>query len=289
LTTEGSLAIGGDEGAEIQVLRRSGDGEYSIKHSIRLVEDETDKEIDIEGIAFSEGRIYVIGSHSRRRSKIDSTKTREQNRARFEESEREPLRENLFELRINEEGEPTEEIELKSLSKRIRDDEVLGPFAHIPSKENGVDIEGIAAVGDELYVGFRGPVLRERHVPVLAFDFDRPEEARMLYVNLGGRGIRDRARVSDGFLLIGGPVGDEPYSYELYHWDGEDGVEGVDGTAQSPTKSLGSIPLPGGNAKAEGIAVLEETDSYYDLLIVFDGPVNGRPPTFRARKRSMEQ
>ena len=45
-------------------------------------------------------------------------------------------------------------------------------------------------------------------VPVLRFRFDDPEGSYGLrYVNLGGRGIRDIARVKDGFLLLAGPEG----------------------------------------------------------------------------------
>jgi hypothetical protein len=161
---------------------------------------------------------------------------------------------------------------------------VLAPFLELPSKENGIDIEGIAADGDDLYVGFRGPVLREGYVPVLVFDFDEPKKAKTRYVNLGGRGIRDLVRVSDGFLLIGGPVGGEPVSYEVYFWDGEDCIAGTDVPPPEFPRSLGEIPLPNQEAKAEGMAVLDETDSHYDVLIVFDGPRNGSPTRFRVTK-----
>jgi len=279
------LVIGGDEGQEIQVLRRSGEDEYTADHSILLNDDGSDKEIDIEGLALSDDRLYVVGSHSRKRSKLNPTeKTRKENRKRLEENVREPLRENLFELRMNNEGNLTAEVEVKSLRERIENDSVLAPFLELPSKENGVDIEGIAAVGDKLYVGFRGPVLREGYVPVLVFDFDKPDKAKTRYVNLGGRGIRDLVRVDNGFLLIGGPVGGEPVSFEIYRWDGEDGIAGKDVPTPEVPKSLGVIPSPDSEAKAEGMAVLDETDTHYDVLIVFDGPRNGSPTRFRVQK-----
>lgn len=232
------LVIGSDEGQEIQVLRRSGDDEYKADHSILLVDDDSDKEIDIEGLARSNDRLYVVGSHSRKRSKIKPTEnSRKENRKRLEENEREPLRENLFELRLNSEGKLTSDVEVTSLRERMKDDPVLVRFLKLPSKENGIDIEGIAADGDELYVGFRGPVLREGYVPVLVFDFDKPMKAKTHYVNLGGRGIRDLVRVSDGFLLIGGPVGGEPVTYEVYFWDGEDCIAGTDApTPEFPSR-----------------------------------------------------
>jgi hypothetical protein len=278
------LAIGADEGTAIQILRRAGDGHYAVSHSINLLADRSDEEVDIEGIAYSDnGRLYVVGSHSRRRQRIDHGKRKKDNRKRLERGESESGREKLFELRIDTDGRLSDDIEVTSLQSRIESDPILGPFSQIPGKENGVDIEGIAAIGDELFVGFRGPVLRGGHVPVLRFDFDKPDEAETLLINLGDRGIRDIARVSDGFLLIGGPVGNEPISFDLYHWNGEDGVEGKG--KSSPLIHLGSIPIPEKKAKPEGLAVMAENSSHYDLLIVFDGIKHGAPTVFRVGKQ----
>ena len=46
------------------------------------------------------------------------------------------------------------------LAKTVKRDVHLGPFRKIPSKENGFDVEGIAAHGSRLLLGLRGPVLR---------------------------------------------------------------------------------------------------------------------------------
>ncbi|MEZ5943932.1 MAG: DUF3616 domain-containing protein [Planctomycetaceae bacterium] len=277
------LAIGADEGTAIQILRRTDDRQFAVSHTIDLVDSPSDDEIDIEGIAYSNnGRLYVIGSHSRKRPTIKATKSSKKNRKRLESNEPEPLRRKLFELRIDNNGNLTDEIQVTSLESRIASDVILAPFAAVPSKENGVDIEGVAAVGDEVYAAFRGPVLREGHVPMLKFDFDKPNQAELLLINLGGRGIRDIARVDDGFLLIGGPVGDEPISYELYHWNGEDGVEGKNATP--PVRRLGTVLPPNQLAKAEGLAVIEQVDKYYDVLVVFDGIEGGAPTVLRVKR-----
>ena len=130
-----------------------------------------------------------------------------------------------------------------------------------------------------------------------AFKFDDPDnEESLLYVNLGGRGIRSLARVDDGFLIIAGPVGDAPVSYQIYFWDGEDLIVGKDrlegGRATFlkellvPIKETGkgeveevSIDKAEARAsakkvdvgKAEGLVVLEETNEQYDVIVVFDG------------------
>ena len=47
-----------------------------------------------------------------------------------------------------------------ALTRALRDDPHLGPFLSIPSKDNGFDIEGLAAAPNgRLFLGLRGPVL----------------------------------------------------------------------------------------------------------------------------------
>lgn len=280
------LVVAGDEGSKVQILKRTAENEYTVKKTVPLLGgDDGDEEIDIEGIARSGNRVYVIGSHSRKRSKVDPTKrSRSKNLARLEENERERPRENLFRFRLTDDGEVTEAPVAKSLRKPIKEHPVLGDFVKIPSKENGIDIEGVASDGDDLFAAFRGPVLRGGYVPVLVFDFGSPKDAEVRFVNLGGRGVRDVARVSDGFLLIGGPVGDEPVDFQVYFWNGEDCIGGDDVPPRPFPKSLGVISPPAPGANAEGLAVLEETDRHYDVLIVFDGVARGLPTRYRVEK-----
>src|SRR4030095_15559862 len=103
-------------------------------------------------------------------------------------------------------------------------------FGAIASKENGVDAEGLAVRDQRLYIGFRGPVLRGNFTPILRCRFGSPiGEPEVLFVNLGGCGVRDLARVDGGLLILAGPVGDGLGSYQLYLWDGRDGVPGEGG------------------------------------------------------------
>jgi hypothetical protein len=286
-TLEGGkfLVVGVDEGVDVQVLRKADGNEYELHKKIPLVDFDTKDEIDIEGIARHKSTFYVIGSHSRKRSKVEPTEEkREENRERLTRNKVEPLRETLFRFKLDSDGKLDSDVEMTSLRKRIDEDVILKPFAQIPSKENGVDIEGIAANEDQLYVAFRGPVLRDGYVPVLVFDFDKPNKADMLFVNLDGRGVRDIVRANDGFLLIGGPMGDAPVSFELYHWDGEDGIPGTDVTPIKP-KSLGRIPLPNEEAKAEGVTVLAEDGTHYEVLIVYDGVKEENATRYRVKKK----
>ena len=166
----------------------------------------------------------------------------------------------------------------------MEQDPYLGPFTRIPSKENGVDIEGIAVKGETVFLGFRGPVLRDNYVPVMKFPFASPEDYALHFVELGGLGIRDMVEVSDGFLLLAGPVGDGPGSRLLSFWNGEDTIPGEDRRVKGAVE-LARIEAPM-EAKAEGLALLSEDDSSYTVLIVFDGLQRGAPRSFRVEKRS---
>ena len=102
-----------------------------------------------------------------------------------------------------------------------------------------MNIEGIAVRDGIVHVGFHGPVLRANYVPILKLRFDGPDVSNkyIVYVKLGGRGIWDLARVSDGFLILAGPVGGGSASYQLYHWDSGNMVPGY-GPRPNPPGTL---------------------------------------------------
>jgi Protein of unknown function (DUF3616) len=276
------LVIGADEGNQVQVLKRRGE-DYAVVSNITL--NENAKEIDIEGIACDGNTVYIVGSHSAKRPKIDDDDaTYEKNRQKIEKVSPEPDRDRLFRFSLDAEGN-AQNLEETSLRSIIDSKKVLKDFSLLPSKENGVDIEGIAIHNGQLYIGFRGPVLRENWVPVLKCRFAKPvTEAELVYVQLDGLGFRDITRVEDGFLILAGPVGDGPGLYQVYFWDGEDCIPGdrlVGKTGQ--VERLGVIPTAE-NAKAEGLTLLKESSSDYEVAIVFDGLKNGSPTLFGISK-----
>jgi hypothetical protein len=275
------LVIGADEGNRVQVLKRQGE-DYAVVNDITL--NENAKEIDIEGIACDGNTVYVVGSHSAKRPKIDKKVTYEENRQNIKQVVPEPDQDRLFRFSLDAEGN-AKDVEETSLRSIIDSKKVLKDFSLLPSKENGVDIEGIAIHKQQLYIGFRGPVLRENWVPVLKCRFAKPvTEAELLYVQLDGLGFRDITRVENGFLILAGPVGDGPGSYQIYLWDGEDCLLGIRTSGQTGTiEFLGVIPTDEG-AKAEGITVLKESSSAYEVAIVYDGLNNGSPTLFRISK-----
>ena len=280
------LVVGSDEDVGkddhknyIQLLKKGVDDCYEVHSNILLFEGNNTEgpEMDIEGLAVEGKYIYVVGSHSSKRKKVNEDKKSKKNREHFhaDNIEDERNRDWLYRLRIDSQGNEVarEQITLREIIKR---DAVLKTFSNIPSKENGVDIEGLAVKDEWLYIGFRGPVFRENYVPVMKLQFDDPKGTYdLLYIELGGRGIRGMTSVSDGYLIVAGPVGDGPASYQLYHWDGKDVIPGKDlETADiGKTRLLGDI-IPPKNGKSEGVVVIDEEDTLYHLIIVYDGVEN---------------
>ncbi len=280
------LAIGSDEaggedgdGNYVQLLEEDPSGGYRVANDLLLFKgDKKDgKEMDIEGIAVEGNFVYVVGSHSLKRGRIRADKKYARNRdkllgQRIEDNGNRFL---LYRLTIDPRGKETDKTRI-SLRDIIGKDPVLAPFSAIPGKENGVDIEGLAAKNGWLYIGFRSPLFRGNYVPIMKLQFNSPPRTSSLsFVQLDGLGIRGMAGVSDGFLLLAGPPGDGPGQYRLYHWDGKDMIPGRD----RPAAEMGRVRLlgeirPPEDGKAEGVAVMEEGPAAYDIIVVYDGVKN---------------
>jgi hypothetical protein len=290
-----SLLVGTDEGTGpngdvniIQVLSMQADDQYVVSGDIVLFtgDKENGKELDIEGIAVEDNYIYVIGSHSSKRKTVEPDKSYKKNRKTFNDKriDDETNRDWLYRLKVNAQMQATEKKKI-TLRGIIQNHKVLKTFSRIPSKENGIDIEGIAVVNEWIYIGFRGPVFRDNYVPVLKLKFDDPENtASLLWVNFAGGGIRDMAKVDDGFLIISGPVGDGAGAYAVHHWDGRDMIPGKKRAQAEIGKmiKLGEIDPPEGG-KAEGILVMDESDNgSYKFMVIFDGVENGGAMLFKS-------
>lgn len=280
-----SLAIASDETAELQVLEKTTATRYEVTRTIPLLPGAS-TEIDIEALALDGRTLYVLGSHSWVRGNVKSDKSQAQNRRRLATVDLETSRDQLLRFDLDPAGEvpAAPEIQSKSLRPLLANHPVLRLFARTPGKENGIDFEGLGVSGGRLYLGLRGPVLRGNYVPVLSFAFDdvescsaaysaRPEGCRLIYVDLGGHGIRSLHRVRGGFLIVSGPMGDGEADYKLYLWDGRDCV--LDrGARPCGLELLGEIPTPDGT-KAEGLTVLTENTTAWEILIAYDGSDDG--------------
>lgn len=288
------LALGSDENqCKVQILQKT-DAAYQVRDQLEIelpVQDIHDEqEIDIEGMAINDNHtLFIIGSHSLKRSKVKPDKTYQQNRRRITKVIAEERKNSIFKLQLDPQtGKEQKQVkgEVMQIKEIIEQDPVLGRFTTIPSKENGIDIEGIAADGSILYLGFRAPVLRLNYVPVMVILDQETLEYELRFVDLGGNGIRDITKVKDGFLIIAGSLGDGFSPYQLYFWNGIDCIPGTGKPQASQLTLLGTIPTPDG-AKAEGITVLSETSSVYQVIIVYDGLPKGAPKLLEVIKAGL--
>lgn len=291
------VVLADDEQRTLIVGKRGADGSITVGPPAAL-QGPGKEEFDLEGLAVGGNAFYAIGSHSAARRSADGKgRTQAKNLERMHERIREaPERKVLFRAQLGADGslgvEPPATLQQIIKDEARSDPKTEGIFARalgVPGKENGVDIEGLAAEGTTLWVGFRGPVLRHGYVPVLrvnAANYPTLTREDVLFVSLGGRGIRDIARVSGGFLVLAGPVGDSDQSTQLVFWDGRSCVAGSDAQA-CVAKVLGEIaPVTGVDGdgatavgRAEGVAVLEDGASFR-VLVVFDGVQGGAPTDF---------
>lgn len=254
----------------VQVLKKDG-ATYKAIGQVRLPAG--DDEADLEAVAADGSMVYVTGSHaSTRKIKGDE----------IDAPKRNPPREQFFRFKLNPDGTHGSVEGPKSLASAIETNPALKGMIGVASKENGIDIEGLAVKDNRLHFGFRGPVLRGGWVPVVSTTWENPKgDAQVRFVQLDGRGIRDIAVVDQGFLILAGPVGDADFSYRLYLWDGVDELpRGEDGPKPLRLAEFSDL----GKGKPEGLAVLGAQGKSYDILVVFDGVPNGTPMRWRVTR-----
>jgi Protein of unknown function (DUF3616) len=181
-------------------------------------------EADVEALDVAHGRLWVCGSHSmarRSRSKNDPDRVDPRIRKR-------PSRALLGSIELSEDGgavnSPGVALPYKgvsSLRARLGADPHIAPFMDLPSKENGLDIEGMAIFGRKIYLGMRGPVVD--NIALVAANNFGPRFAIgdghfLHFIDLGGLGVRDLTRWANGILILAGPVNGANGPFKLLHW-----------------------------------------------------------------------
>jgi len=232
-------------------------------------------ELDGEAVAMHAGKFYVAGSHGHPRdsnNKLDDKKDAEEISARISANSQ------LFEIVSGSAPKPTQ-----NLAKLFEAQKDLKPYINIRLQANGLNLEGLAiwdnAGKTELLAGLRGPLIESKAI-VVGAELNKlfngpPDEARLIKLDLDGRGIRDLVRYGNGFLIIGGPSGDEDGVYAIYRWDG---------TSTRPTlaKTLPEIRGKKKNKqrKPEALLPLDAPADNARVLVMFDGEDNGGPRVY---------
>lgn len=304
-----TLFVASDETAGVDRLVQVGEGHWGGHRHISLADmfdlpDGPKGEMDIEGLAADDGWLWVVGSHSLKR---DKPKRDEYGHAaaliRMTEIDRDPNRYFLGRVPLKETAdglvEPVaadgdrvaQSLKLKKKASKLidwlSDDPHLAPFLSIPSKENGFDIEGLAVRGDRVWLGLRGPVLRD-HCVVLeltlkvdsngnlkARKIDDDRRYRKYLLDGHGLGIRDLRFDGADLLLLLGPTLSADGPARILRWvdAANDTVSGV----VDPSRAVHAVELPyrGAYDHPEGIEHWPEAGAGA-MLVVYDAPMPER-------------
>lgn len=310
------LWLAGDETATVERLTLDSPAAPTVgddQHSFDLADlvdlpGPPDQEADIEGIARSGEWLWVVGSHSlvRKRVKADHDEAKA-----FRRLARVRREENRFVLaRLAVEQTPDGPVVVReaadgrrsalvgargatNVAELLEDDEHLAPFLAIPSKDNGLDVEGLAVHGDSVYVGLRGPVLRGWAVVLeVAPVDDKPgrlalgrypegERYRKHLLDLGGLGVRDLCPDGDDLLVLAGPSMALSGPVRVYRWHGAAVQETSRVVRGAELTLVTEIGHGAGEDHAEGVALLSRgvDGTPPELLVVFDSPGAHRRPT----------
>lgn len=256
------------------------------------------EEADIEGMQVEDGWLWLVGSHSVKRKKPKSDVPAEI-AARLLETARDGNRHILARVPIAN-GSPQRSVggrEAAALAAtttssalldaiRGASDPHLSKFLDLPGKDNGFDLEGLAVQGTRVWVGMRGPVLREwccileLHLEAdgsrLQLRSAGDSSYRKHFLKLGGFGIRDLVLAGDDLLILAGPTMAHDGPSGVWRWKG--GAK--DGASANPADITQLVVLPqhDGVDRAEGLAVVDDGHGSANLLVVFDAPSDQRKP-----------
>lgn len=317
LTPDGSLWVASDERLGLERLTQRAPYVYGNQTHVSLGDFielfDSEDEIDIEGLAVSNGYLWITGSHSSKRKQPKGKKTAkdvtrlatvttDDNRyllARVPVLDGEPFGSYQH---PDHPDKPSTAGALKKVGDRdvlieaLREDEHLGPFLSIPSKENGFDTEGLAVSGSRVLLGLRGPVLRgwavildlevEENEPgvltLKALEGERPY--RKHFIDLNGLGVRELCLRGDDLIVLAGPTMDLEGAMELFllsnvlEFDGDTLTEQKEGKLER----LFTLPFTIGSDHAEGLTLFPCLDESEALMVVYDSPNPSRRPDARS-------
>ena len=264
------------------------------------------EEADIEGMDYNDGYLWLIGSHSLKRKKLDSKDSEEDNLKNLSKVSSDGNRFLLARIPLVKEGE-TYTLKDKAeehgkiriaaqlgggakgndLTDALRKDDHLKMFLDIPSKDNGFDIEGLAVAGNVVFIGLRGPVLRgwatilelelkevnENLHPVLKL-----KSIKKHFLQLGGLGIRDLSVQGSDILILAGPTMDLDGPVTIFRWT--NGVHAKDNSFIFRDKlvKVSDVPYGQGDDHAEGMSLFTSDggNNPDSILVVYDSVSKNR-------------
>jgi hypothetical protein len=287
-----------DEGRTIECLEPDGDGyrlrgQYKIDRLFRKLPDADDggggrpDEADIESLAVCDGALWICASHCKVRKETEEARQEKQKEGgRFwleSKLKPRPSRRLLGRVPLKDDGAGVDDHGDRlpvggngSLRSILHKHPFLRRFVGLPSKENGLDIEGLAVQGkNRLFLGLRGPVV-DSYAVVIEAKLDKRFRLKdgmvTHFLKLDGLGVRDLAAFGDEILILAGPVAEAGAPFRLYRWRPANPKDAE--YVQRPAEHLNwpvSVADPttrGGNP--EGICRLDRDRS--GLIVLYDSP-----------------
>ena len=270
------------------------------------------EEVDIEGLDYGDGYLWLVGSHSLKRinpTLEDGLKQAIKQLAKISTDGNRYLLARIPIVEVDgsytlmkedtKTGKKRTAAQLhgtaqgNDLTEALEGDKHLKPFLAIPGKDNGFDIEGLVVVGKRILLGLRGPVLRGWAVILeveLEEDVKKPSTLRLkpigpkqrLYrkhlLQLGGLGIRDLCVQGSDILILAGPTMDIDGPVTIFRWIG--GATPLKKECVVPADELEHVvDVPYGQSvdHAEGMTLFSTDEGApRSLLIVYDSASESR-------------
>jgi len=313
---ENTLWVAGDETTRVERLSREGKDVYAGHVAFPLSDYLTlpageEEEADLEGLDVTDGYLWLVGSHSLKRSNPKPGKPVAENRKRLSSVEsdgnrfllaRIPLRlqgaVQVLEKELEEEGARRVAGQLRGhakgneLTAALAGDKHLENFLAIPGKDNGLDIEGLAVAEGRVFVGLRGPVLRGWTTLLevaVTEDDSAPSTLRLKeigpdgrpyrkhFLDLGGLGVRDLCIDGDDLLVLAGPTMDLDGPVTVFRWCGGGKPKEESLVFGDALQTVIDIPFGMGNDHAEGMTLMPpDTKGRRSVLILYDAPSEER-------------
>jgi len=265
-------------------------------------------EADLEGLAFEDGALWLVGSHSLKRKKPKPKDGADKAGQQLAKVGRDGNRYLLARIPAREVGATWSlarqdgqrraarlagDDHGNALTKALHDDEHLAPFLAIPGKDNGFDIEGLAVADGRVFLGLRGPVLRGWAVilelepaadaadklELNALDAKRRPYLKH-FLQLDGLGIRDLCRQGDDLLILAGPTMDLDGPVRVLCWPGSaKRHQSGEMVAADALQFVLDIPFGAGVDHAEGMTLFSpDGGKTHSLLVVYDAASEQRKP-----------
>ena len=270
------------------------------------------EEVDVEGLAYGDGYLWLVGSHSLKRSNPtieDGFKDAKKQLAKLSADGNRYLLARIPLVEVDgtyslmkqspKPGKKRIAAQLQgsaqgnALIDALKDDKHLQSFLTIPGKDNGFNIEGLAVVGARLLLGLRGPVLRGWAV---ILEIEPEEEAkkpsmlhlkpiglkqrlyRKHFLQLGGLGIRDLCVQGSDILILAGPTMDIDGPVTVFRWAGGATAQKEECVVTADQlQPLVDVPYGKGVDHAEGMTLFsKDGETAQSLLIVYDSAAENR-------------